>query len=248
MLEVQRKTVIEQRGAPGDGGNTCVTCHNNSGSFGNVSIDFEMTNASGAVVDAYKPDSVYSVKISVNNSMGTPAGYGFQMICLDDANDDNISGWSNPSSNAQLSTSAGRNYVEHDGISSTNVFAVDWTAPETATGDVTFYLGANAVNGANGNGGDRAKIDKFTITEAPADTIPTGLSKLENETIGFYPNPVSDVLYARHPDQSKVLIYHVNGALLGERNIEGNQLDVSDLETGIYFFQTHQSIQRILKH
>ena len=66
--------------------------------------------------------------------------------------------------------------------------------------------------------------------------------------LALYPNPVSDVLYARHPDQSKVLIYHVNGALLGERNIEGNQLDVSDLETGIYFFQTHQSIQRILKH
>ena len=133
MLEVQRKTVIEQRERQAMEETPVSRVIIIRVLLGNVSIDFEMTNASGAVVDAYKPDSVYSVKISVNNSMGTPAGYGFQMICLDDANDDNISGWSNPSSNAQLSTSAGRNYVEHDGISSTNVFAVDWTAPETAT-------------------------------------------------------------------------------------------------------------------
>ena len=88
----------------------------------------------------------------MSNSAGTPDGYGFSMICLD-ANDNNYNGWANASSNAQLSTSAGRNYVEHDGISSSNEFTVDWTAPSASTGDVTFYVGANAVNGADGNSG-----------------------------------------------------------------------------------------------
>lgn len=235
-------------GAPGDGSSTCESCHNNNGSFGNVSIDFEMTNASGAAVTEYKPDSVYSVKITVNNSAGSPAGFGFQMICLKDANDGNLQGWSNPSANAQLSTSAGRNYVEHDGISTTNIFTVDWTAPSESTGDVTFYLGANAVNGADGNAGDRAKIDKFTIAEANGDSVSTSVREFILNEFSVFPNPVKDnIRIAGLSPGSPISIYSALGTLLRSERLNNEILNLSDLESGIYIIQTESGAKRILK-
>lgn len=222
-------------GAPGDGGNTCVTCHNNSGSFGDVSISFELQNGSGSAVTEYKADSVYQVKVTVENSSGTPAGYGFQMICLDDENDDNYNGWANPSANAQLSTSASRNYVEHNAISSTNEFTVDWTAPEEGTGDVTFYIGGNAVNGANGTGGDRAAIDEFTISEAAPDTTANGIRDLNVAAWKVFPNPVSDVLYLEALEVvPSLVIYNAQGQLVSSSDVHENSIDVSHLKTGFY--------------
>ena len=164
-------------GAPGDGSNTCVSCHNGNGNFGNVSIDLSMTDQNGNLKSEYVPDSVYEIKVTVNNSMGSPAGYGFQMICLD-SDDDNYDGWDNPSSNAQLSTSASRDYVEHDGISSSNEFTVDWTAPSEGSGEITFYVGANAVNGTGGTDMDRAAIDNFSFDEKEEEGDPNSIEEV----------------------------------------------------------------------
>ena len=58
------------------------------------------------------------MKITITGD-GNESGYGTQMTALD-ASSNPITGFSAPSSNAQIATlSSGREYLEHDGISST---------------------------------------------------------------------------------------------------------------------------------
>lgn len=241
-------------GAPGDGPNTCVTCHNSGGSFGTVSIDLEIEDMNGNAVSTYMADSMYSMTITVNHSMGNPAGFGFQMICLEDDSDSNVPGWSNPSSNAQLSTSGGRNYVEQDGISTSNVFTVDWTAPEAGTGDLTFYLGANAVNGANGNNGDRAALSSVSISETLVDTMDTTTTNVAHlpgrPSWRVYPNPAhGQILFDGLESGSQVSIYDVQGALVRTEWFTAfKEMDVRDLEPGLYLIRSENrsEVQRLL--
>lgn len=240
-------------GAPGDGPNTCVTCHNSGGSFGSVSIDLLIEDMNGNAVSTYMADSIYSMTITVNHSSGNPAGFGFQMICLEDDNDSNVPGWSNPSSNAQLSSSGGRNYVEQDGTSASNVFTVDWTAPEVGTGDLTFYLGGNAVNGANGNNGDRAALASVSISETLVDTMDSATSVgsvVAQSTWRVYPNPADErIILDGLESGSRVSIYDVHGSLVRtEMFLQSKEISVQDLEPGLYLIQAENqnAVQRLL--
>lgn len=242
-------------GAPGDGASTCVTCHNSGGSFGTINIDLEIEDDNGNAVTEYKADSSYLMTVTVNNSMGSPAGYGFQMICLEDDGNSNVPGWSNPSSNAQLSVSAGRNYVEHDGMSTSNEFSVHWTAPAAGMGDLTFYIGANAVNGNGQNSGDRAALTSVTISEIPSDTGDTtsGIFDVPTEASwSVFPNPAHEVIQVSGlPFQAQVAIYDVRGVRVRAASLQGNgQLALGDLEPGLYFVQhlEDKTVKRILVH
>ena len=219
-------------GAPGDGSNTCVSCHNSGNSFGSVSIDLTMTDANGNVKSEYIADSVYEVKVTVTEEMGSPAGYGFSMICLD-AEDDNYNGWSDPSSNAQLSTSSSRNYVEHDGISSSNEFTVDWTAPSVSKGDFSFYIGANAVNGASGNNGDNAALKDFTFSETEAEE-PNSIDEIDQNRFVVYPNPTNGILTIESKINTDFVIFNSQGQLVAEYYSNSGQIDLGNLPSGFY--------------
>jgi hypothetical protein len=219
-------------GAPGDGSSTCVTCHNSGGAFGNVSIEMLMTDVNGNAKADYIADSVYDITITVTNAMGTPAGYGFQMICLD-GDDENYNGWANASSNAQLSTSAGRNYIEHDGISTSNEFSVEWTAPTVLTGDVTFYIGANAVNGASGNSNDNAALADFIVSEIEGEE-PNSVVELNQEGLAVYPNPTTGVINIGNDQNASIQVFNTEGKLLQLETLNTNQIDLTNQPTGFY--------------
>lgn len=235
-------------GAPGDGSTTCVSCHG-SGAFGTVSIDFTFVDANGNEQTEYVPDSTYDITVSVNHSMGNPAGFGFQMICLD-ADDNNYDGWENPSGNAQLSTLSSRNYVEHDGMSTTNEFTVEWTAPSENTGDVTFYIGGNAVNNANGSGGDGADTDKFEIKEKDGGQGgPNGLSEMVNNGFRLFPNPATGIINVEGLQIStSASILATDGTLIRKISARSTQVDISDLPKGWYILQSSErTSQRFIK-
>jgi len=241
-------------GAPGDGANSCVTCHNSGTSFGTVSISLDIQDGSGSTVTEYMPDSTYSLTVTVDASSGTPSGYGYSMICLDDANDDNYDGWSNASSGTGVTTSASRTYVEHTSTSSSNTFTVDWTAPSEGTGDMTFYIGANAVDATGNNQNDNAAIDNFSITEMIADTtdsIPTGIDLAQLDMkLSVYPNPMTNIVNIQGSvPGSKAQIYSINGNLVQELTLSNSSfVDVSEFETGVYFLRTAENqVIRLVK-
>jgi hypothetical protein len=156
-------------GAPGE--TTCGQCHN-GGNY-NASVTVQMF-AQGATVPTtqFFPGSTYTVKVTVNNAMGSPFGYGFQFTTLTSADNSPISGYSSLASNVKQKTITvqnaftGRTYLEHNGVTSNNVFQFNWTAPQTLNEATTFYASGNVVNGTGSTAGDATNSTSLTIYPA----------------------------------------------------------------------------------
>jgi hypothetical protein len=56
-------------------------------------------------------------------------------------------------------------------------WSVDWTAPAAGSGDITFWVAANAVNGNGDNGGDGWNLYSTTISETPQQEYHTILKQ-----------------------------------------------------------------------
>ena len=150
-------------GAPGDAG-TFSNCHS-GGSFGTVSTTISIFKSGTTTsVTSYTADSTYDIKVTVNHTSGTPAGYGFQMTALKTSNTA-AGSFKNPGTKVKISSSSGRQYPEHTSINTSNIFTIQWKAPVAGTGNVTFYSYGNCVNGTGNTGGDNAGGGTLALTE-----------------------------------------------------------------------------------
>lgn len=180
-------------GAPGDAGSTCITCHGNSTDI-EVSLDIAITDDDGNTIEKYVPGTVYNGSVSLAAVQGNPAAWGFQIVALQaglNENGESVNTFSDPADNVQLATiTSGRQYAEHNGPSASGTFNFKWTAPEAASGTVTFYSCGNGVNGNGGTSGDNAACSTLELLERPVSL--RDLTRRAELTV--FPNPVADVL------------------------------------------------------
>ncbi len=236
-------------GAPGDqtfGGNprTCISCHGGDGSIQTV-ISIVVLDETDTPITEYIPGQTYRVRVSHDVAVGNPVGYGFQALCLTaplDQEGDDAAGFSNPASNVQIAVADnGRQYAEQNGMSDSEVFEVDWTAPIAGTGTVTFYTCGNAVNDDNTNSGDGADCETLELTEGD----PSSTSEPEDLVLIYlFPNPVEDrmqvMLDSPVPAVFNMEIFDMSGRLMLEHEIgfvSGESVflfDVNRLSTGTY--------------
>ena len=161
---------LDKTGGPLSGGNTCSQCHGSGSSATNVNL--EIRNAStNALVTSYTGGSSYKIKVTVTNS--SYSNFGFQLVALmGSINQSAGSFGSFLTANTQVSSTAGRAYLEHDGDSPTGIFEVFWTAPPAFSGNVNFYYIGNAVNNNGGSGGDQPGLaQSFTLNEQVPTTV-----------------------------------------------------------------------------
>ncbi len=157
-------------GAPSES-QVCGNCHN-GGAYGTVNLTIQVfAQGTNIPVSAYVPGTTYDVRVTVQNSSGNPAGYGFQLTCLTTPGNSPLAGYTNLASNVKqktvlVGTVAGRTYVEHNGVLPNNQFNFSWTAPAAGTGSVRMFSAGNAVNGTGGTGGDNGGSTSITIPEA----------------------------------------------------------------------------------
>lgn len=157
-------------GAPSES-QVCGNCHN-GGSFGTVNLTIQVfIQGTTTPVTAYVPGNTYDVRVTVQNSSGNPAGYGFQLTCLTTPGNSPLAGYTNLASNVKQKTVlvgavAGRTYVEHNGVLPNNQFNFRWTAPAAGTGSVRMYSAGNAVNGNGSTGSDNGGATSLILTEA----------------------------------------------------------------------------------
>lgn len=238
-------------GAPGDA-TMCTSCHA-GGSFGTVDIDLNILDGNGDPITEYTPGETYAVSVDVSNSMGTPSGYGFQTIALEDGGDTPLNAFSNAGTGVQFSESSSRQYAEHSTPSSSGSFSFDWTAPSEGTGDVTFYAGANAINGNGVTSGDNAALANFTFPEVQGDTSdttgdPNGVIALDENSFRMYPNPVvNTVQFEGIPFGTQVTIFSIKGEMISTRIVNDAAMDLSDLEAGIYIVRSELATKKFVK-
>ena len=156
-------------GAPGE--NTCGQCHN-GGNF-NASVAIQVFPIGGTVpTTQFVSGNTYTVKVTVSNSIGSPFGYAFQFTALTEADSSPISGYSSLASNVKQKTITvqnafnGRTYLEHNGVTSNNLFQFNWTAPNNLNETVTFFASGNVVNGTGSTAGDATANTSLTLYPA----------------------------------------------------------------------------------
>lgn len=236
-------------GAPGDASTTCITCHGTSSAI-QVDLGIEASDEAGdAVTTTYTPGQSYTIKVSLNATVGSPSAYGFQIVSLNgelNVDADAINDWVNPSDNARIINiaSTNRTYVEHKGPSTTNEFTVEWKAPETGSGTVTFYACGNGVNWNGSTSGDNAACNQFTLEEGVVSFTSNRIADLQ---LLAAPNPAQNYIQLftklSKGEEFNIGIYTFNGQLVKQQvnflaaGEQQTQLDLSQLNQGIYIIR-----------
>ena len=193
--------------------NSCTGCHSSAGNF-NPSLNLVIRDASQNLVTngEYIPGDTYTLSFSV---LAAPVGipptvpkFGLQAVALETATNAQAGSWSNPTTGltgggtgAKLTSSGGRQYLEHNTRSSDGVFNVTWTAPAAGTGSVDIYAVGLAINGS-GTAGDNQVQNSFTLAESTVNNV----NKLSTDlAYTLYPNPVIN---------KQVFIKGINGEVI----------------------------------
>ena len=237
-------------GAPGDAATTCISCHNGGPIQTDIALAFK--DSAGNTITEYKPNHNYLVEVTLNPTAGSPSGYGFQMVALEDGGNTAISAWNNPASNVKISAANGKRYAEHNGVSSSPTFEIYWTAPDSGTGNVTFYTAGNAVNGNGTTLGDGAAKTSLTVPEAGGSGNPTGMELIALTKPVIFPNPARERVSVKNFSGS-IEVFDIQGKLVFSENVESNQqnINVSNLQKGNYFIKLtnegNSSVQKLVK-
>ena len=143
VLSVSETTFGYSSGVTGSSTNGCG-CHGSSGGM--------TPTLSGIPNAGYEGNTSYSMNIGgTGGPSGTKGGFNL---------DANFGSWSNPGTSAKLQNGE----VTHSNSNSRS-WSVTWTAPANGSGNVTFSLAVNFVNGNGGTAGDDWATNSWIISE-----------------------------------------------------------------------------------
>ena len=119
-----------------------------------------------------------------------------------------------------------------------NQWQVNWTAPSTDDGDITFYAAFNCANGDGTNSGDHIFLSQLKVSEQTSTSV--NLTNILSLTV--YPNPASNVIYIESPVYIQAAnLFNTNGQKVKSfYNLEAgrSELNVQDLNKGMYIIKT----------
>ena len=151
---------VAKTGAPGEG--TCTNCHAGSVMAGASQNILKVLDA-GNEVTAYMPGVTYKVSLSLATG-NVKEGFGATVLLTNNLAAGSFTGTGLVGT--QVSVSAGKHYATHK-IGSSDEGNVswdwDWTAPNTESGPVTFYVASNKANGNNASSGDQIFVSQHII-------------------------------------------------------------------------------------
>ncbi len=233
---------VQSTGAPDE--QTCgnSSCHNVDPNTGSAMLKLELTGTT----ETYEADATYSLKVSLEDVQA--AKNGFQIVALDEANN-NAGTWTLTDTDAMKELAgnilADRKYVTHTSNGNAQAeWSLDWTAPSSDVGAVTFYVSAIDADGNGAKSGDNL----YTTSSSLSFATVSGLESLAARQIALYPNPASDYIYIENMPQDVIgfRIYDVQGKLIQQPAFL-NKVDVSQLQEGLYFLQLQTKEELLTK-
>jgi len=153
-------------GAPSEG--NCTGCH--SGTAINSGTAHASIALSGLPAGGYAPGVTYTLTFSAQSAATTKNG--FQVTALSATN--TMAGSFTAGTGNQSQIGSGRSYIGHTSAgTSQNQWTFNWTAPNPAVGNVTFYAVLNATNSNNNTVGDMVYLKSFNVAPGnlPVATI-----------------------------------------------------------------------------
>lgn len=235
-------------GSPGEG--TCSGCHNGGAAGTTVSI----TSAPAFSNNAYDPGTVYTINIVVAHPSQPKFGFGCEILNSSNANAGTMA---NAGAGVNFANAGnGRKNAKHTAPKTgtgSATFTFEWTPP--LSGDVTFYVSGNAVNGTGSSGGDSPAATTLSLS----NSLATSLDKLAETTevkAVLYPNPgkgFTSMSYFLSKDQTiKLELLELNGKLvkticdeLRPAGQQDHKINLMDVPSGLYFIKM-SSNERLL--
>ncbi|TVQ14176.1 MAG: T9SS C-terminal target domain-containing protein [Bacteroidetes bacterium] len=148
---------IGRTGAPSE--STCAACHSGGSYSGEMSFSL-----GEKIQPEYEPGQTYT--ITFIGEYDAPR-YGFSMTVLDESDLPAGAFTLLNSDNTSLQTGgSARQYVGHKNANTNNSWTFQWTAPEQAVGNITFYYVINAADGNNGTSGDYIETGSTVVFPA----------------------------------------------------------------------------------
>jgi hypothetical protein len=207
-------------GSPGDGGNSCASCHTGGSSGVSATITTDIP------AGGYALNTDYTITVSKSSS----AAGGFQLVAENPSNT-NVGSFT-----AGSGSSVSGDRITHSS-SGNDSWSFTWKSPTTDEGSIRFFSSVVIANGDGSNGaGDKAV--NISTSGSSVLSIPEA-KRLDFE---MYPNPASDMLTIQLPSNSNeatVEFYDYVGrkALTQKITNSSNKIDVNNLSTGIYILK-----------
>lgn len=227
---------VGSTGAPGDDNTVCQSCHN-----GPINVSMKIALLDNVdTVQSYIPNKEYTVSVLINHTGGNaPTAYGFQIVALKAAlgtSGPDVKTWATLGTNTKITNVKGRQYVEQNDRSTSNLFQMKWIAPAKGSGPVSFYSAGNGVNSNSSSSGDGSSRTTLQISESTN----TAIASNESPSIRIYPNPASEMIRINGTENlsiHKIIIRDLLGKqVISENwNPSRNTLDINQLYDGVYF-------------
>lgn len=211
----------------------------------------------------YVPGETYTINVSITDD--NINRFGYQLVALLDSDNSNAGDMKSVDKTrtqviANSTELQDRQYATYTFKGTEAVqtgetnWELQWTAPDTNSGEITFYAGFVSANDDYTDKGDFVYTKTLTITPSTANSI----NKVKDYRTSFeiYPNPVSETLniymisegtsalsIKLHDANGKLVkeIYH--GSIVGEYS---RSFDISQLCTKGLYFLTFQNGSQIV--
>jgi hypothetical protein len=235
-------------GSPSEG--TCSSCHSGGTS---AASGITITATPSFVSNQYVSGTTYTITLDVAATGFTKFGFGCEI--LNSANT-NAGSMQNAGSGVKFLNSGARKNAVHttpkNGTGTTS-FSFEWVAP--TNGGATIYVGANAVNGTGGTGGDFTFNSSLSLTE----TLGVGVKENNSQSVSnvfIFPNPVTEfttLSYFLNKTQTvQVQLTDINGKIVKEifndtqnAGYQSKIIDLQDVASGVYFIVTTADKQKV---
>jgi len=205
--------------------NNCTQCH-----YASVNPTGGSVSINGLPSSGYIPGESYSLTVKVIGTEAHERGYGYQMASQ--VGNDN-SGTFSLGSSSQNSELNG-NRVQHSTRTVSGEWIVEWLAPSSDVGDITFSVSGVATGGTSGNGGDQVYTAALVVPSSTPQETDLFISEYiegssSNKAIEIF-NPTGSAVdlsnysikqaaggsgWGFHPDDGEVpgFIFPLNGSL-----------------------------------
>ena len=219
-------------GSPMDGV-SCTACH-----YAGLGNDASITT--NIPVSGYVPNETYTITANILQS-GID-NYGFEITSEEENFGSAKTGTffvtnSNETKLVNNNTAITHTIGGTNAINNMKSWSMDWEAPNTGTGTITFYGAFIAANGDGTNSGDTYHSATLSVTEGSVST--TESIYLENNIIF---NSITKTIESIN--NSKLSVYNLEGKLILSSNKRYTNL--TDLSKGTYIIKSKEATKKII--
>ena len=244
-------------GAPNEATCGMVNCHDDGTANSGTAVH-SLTYGSG--INEYIPGETYPITVRIED-VGV-VRFGYQLLALRNSDGANAGTFEiTDSYRTQIIDNyfdtllADRRYATYlypgtDPVSpGVGEWTINWKAPNTDQGPITFYFATISANDDDSDSGDKFYTGSTEIVAAAAST---SKEAPVFEKVSVYPNPTSDILNIRLVETSKanITLYNDLGSVVRTSSVaDRNQIsfDVSNLPKGNYILKINQNKNVIAK-